>query len=279
MRTVADLVGKAMGEDVFVCGSGTSLRNFDWSRLEGSTTIALNGAIAAEGFDPTFHLWGDFKAAFNWPVEAHNTTCVCPVDAAAMMRESPSRYKETFFFSMSADSQKNNTRVINFVRSSKCDPRWPSPYGYIKFPEHLVSLRGDDFYYFNTIATGGIHLAAKLGARRIFLLGLDAYSLRAPSGDQSLSSSYYDGTHSAVDERNPVDIGGGRIRAGSHIWWDMEQTKAREYFAKTGRYQGQFPDGGIYNLSKHSTLTAWQKIDQEVALADALRPELVGAGR
>jgi hypothetical protein len=266
VRTIADLNGSAIGKDVILCAPGVSLSDFDWKRLEGSITVALNGAISAPGFVPTYHFWCDALVTVKWLVDAPNTIVVCPNHGAPFVR---SVCREVITYQQVQPVEIDPKKYL----STTLDPRWPSPFGWFKFPDQDIPVDGDTLYALHTCATGALHFAAKLGARRILLLGFDAYGTTD-------HGSYFDGTSSAVDTYAPIDIGDGRIRSCTHIWWDMEQTKAMEFFERTGRrYPSIWPGPGIYNLSKHSTLTAWQKVDQEVALADALRPKLVGAGR
>ena len=53
------IAGSHEGEDIFVLGTGTSLEGFPWERMNDKTTIALNDAVKAKGFIPTYHLFSD----------------------------------------------------------------------------------------------------------------------------------------------------------------------------------------------------------------------------
>lgn len=247
MRTIADLIGAHAGADVFVCGTGTSLAGFDWTRLNECATIALNDAINARGFEPTYHLWADDHLYERYFKHYPQTVAIVPSVTAHLLAGD---YDDAVTYT----HRENTERVI----VPDCDPRWPEPYGQFRFAATECSEDGDDLYCSHTVATAGVLLAAKLGARRIFLVGCDAYTTEA--------ANYWDGRPPHMLHHRPVPLGDGRWRTSAHIYWDMELTRLREWFAERARYAGPWPAEGVYNTSELSTLTAWDKVPLETAL-------------
>lgn len=207
MRTVADLYMTHVGEDVFVVGSGPSLRGFDFERLKGRTTIGLNHAIC--GFDPTYHLWCDTELwkefrEFNLP---ETTTIVCP------------NYK---YIPWEQAAWAEQLRLFQ-----------PAPR-----LERFVSL--SELYIASTSAVTAIQLAWKLGAKRVFLLGIDG----KPS---SLGEPYFY----------------RQDRTAHHPYqqWNADIIQLAMLFVNWGIYDQPFPGTGVFNLNPDSAITAWEKVD------------------
>lgn len=232
MTTVRELLWRHAGHDVYVVGSGTSLASFDFARLAGEVTIALNSVVTAHGFAPTYHLLADEwlieKLSHRW-TDVH--TVVVPGCSAHLVEGLAPRVATW-------------TQVARDIDSSQAQWVWPSV---------GVEVDSDELYCSHTIAIAGIQLAYKLGARRIYLLGIDGYTTPA--------AAYWDGSkHSfPVDDHGARDVGDGRVVASKHMAWKYEHEKLREWFAQLG-YIGR-PDQaqGVWNCSELSTLDAWPK--------------------
>lgn len=250
MTTVAKLIGMHAGADAFVCGTGTSLADFDWTRLNGRLTVALNDAVHAPGFVPAYHLWADANLYARFCKRYVRTIAVVPARTAFLVEGD---YADVVTYT---HVERNERR-----KAATCDPRWPAPQGRLVLPSAAVGENTDELFCNHTIATAGVQLAWKLGARRIFLVGCDAYT-REPAGE----GNYFDGRRSCEAHHKPVDLGDGRYRTSAHIWWDMEQWRVREWFAERGHHTGPFPGEGVYNCSEASTLTAWENVPIEEAI-------------
>lgn len=250
-HTVAHILGRHRDADVYVVGSGTSLAGFDFGRLDGRVTVALNDAANAPGFTPTYHLWADAQLYLRYIRRRDATTAVVPNDTSWLLMGEYGGGVVTY----------THVRRYERRKAAACDPRWPDPLGRLVIPPIGVGEKTDELVCNHTIATTGIMLAWKLGARRIFLLGVDAFT-REPGG----GGNYFDGRRATSKHERPVDLGDGRWRTSAHVFWDMEMWALREWFAERGHYTGPFPDGGVYNCSQASTLTAWEKVTIEEAI-------------
>jgi hypothetical protein len=101
-------------------------------------------------------------------------------------------------------------------------------------------------YCRSTVAAGGIELAWKMGARRIFLLGVDFYLLG--------------GKHYAnLDEQSPQYLRLGAEPERRNKYLDM----LKEKLNKKGAYADRYPGSGIFNLSKNSAITVFEKVPEE----------------
>lgn len=234
-QSVRDLLWKHEYRDVYVVGSGTSLADFDFRKLDGRVTIALNGAMLAPRFVPTYHLFADEwqaeKCEHAWTAV---TTVVVPQSSAHLVGGK-------------AGAVATWTPVSREIEQVGDQWVWPSV---------AVDVDSDELYCHFTISIAGIELAYKLGAHRVFLLGLDGYT--------TPSAAYFDGTKDRfpVDFKGAHDVGDGRIVAQKHMTWLYEHGKLREWFAELG-YVGPNQTCGVWNCSERSTLTAWPKISVE----------------
>lgn len=249
-ETIERIAGRHAGGDVFVCGTGTSMSGFDWPRLNACTCIALNDAIHARGFKPTYHLFVDAGLYARYIKAYPLTTAVVPAESVYLLEGA-----------YGAVATFTHVRRYERVKAATCDPRWPDPQGRLVLPGADVREDSDELFCNHTVATAGVQLAWRLGARRIFLLGCDAYTREQVGG-----GNYFDGRRSVEPHDRPVAMGDGRYRTSAHIWWDMEMWRVREWFAARDRYLGPWPDAGVYNCSAASTLTAWDKVELEDAI-------------
>lgn len=230
-RTIADLIGRHRGADVFVVGTGTSLAAFEWGQLVGGITVALNDAMLARGFVPTYHLFVDDALAERYAGRWDSRTTVCLPNIVRHLARSH------------AGAVAGWTQVQRDLDMSRLPWSWPSV---------AVGVDTDELYCVHTIAIAGIQLAWKLGARRIILLGLDGYT--------SKTAAYFDGRRDGTPhaERGARDVGDGRIVTMKHIIWRYEHEKLREWFAEIGFLRS---GAGVYNANPRSTLDAWPKIN------------------
>jgi len=124
----------------------------------------------------------------------------------------------------------------------------------------------DDLYVARTVATGGISMAWKLGARRVFLMGVDGYKLlvRNPKTGKFEDVYYHDGSNKGNEKRKfkqtQLSKDCHMLRQDRHDWWVRNMRELREYFTKRKLFPGPWPGPGIYTINKMSIIDAWQKL-------------------
>jgi hypothetical protein len=216
---VSQLRGAEDGEDIFIIGTGTSLQGFDFSRLKGRKTIALNDAIRSVP-SPNYHLYTDaLYRRYCTLSYGKETTVVCRGHSYNQQR------------------RDHPNRKI-YIFGAKDRP---------KLCKH------DDLFVFATVASTGIHLAQRMGAGRIFLLGVDAYRLR--------DRRYWDGKYKSNKKvYKVIEDDNGRLTEKHHLRWVSSMNMLRDYFSEKGLYQEEFPGSGIFNLSKYSRIDTWKKM-------------------
>jgi hypothetical protein len=147
MHWIAELQGIATGAEVFVLGTGPSLTGFDWSRLDGRVTIAINAAVHFR--TPTVHIVndtvGELWKYLKFPYQPE-TRLVVQHNGAA-------------------------TSGLNFLLAN-----------HFPFMEQVYCyrLRGPDsetneLFVDHTTSTAAIQLALVMGAHAVYLMGCDGY--------------------------------------------------------------------------------------------------------
>ncbi len=222
---LTDLQKTEKGKDVFVVGTGTSLVGFDWKLLDGRRVIALNDAIKSVK-SPAYHMYTDnlFSRKYASLLLSETTTIICRNRSAIEIKE----------------DDRYNGRLCRFMSA-----------------KNPGSARPHELYVFATVAATAIHAAQRLGAERILLLGVDAYRLP--------QKRYYDGR--AKSNRKVYKVvakSGDRWTEKQHLRWGKAMDVMKAYFKRCGMYPGPWPGPGVYNLSKHSTIKAWEKVDRDL---------------
>lgn len=239
-KNVRDLWMSHEGSDIFVVGTGTSLTDFDWSLLEGRITIGLNDALLSR-LIPTFHIFCDvglWKRYRDYGVDP-STKVICQ-----------RRARDKFLDYASCSFKK---QVYHFNHVAKMSQ---------------IKVDNDDLYISRTVATGGITLAWKLGARRIFLLGIDGYK-------RADGVYYHDGQRKKNEKRKERKVGEGIVTQDRHDWWIKNMGEVRTYFNGKDLYMGKWPESGVYNLSPHSVFDDWQKIELSDVFDNEMNEKLV----
>jgi hypothetical protein len=218
MEKISDLWGTLKGSDIFVVGTGTSLTNFDWSLLHNRITISLNDSIVSIP-DATFHLYHDDIAHKFTSISRPKTTLISRTSVIA------NNYERSYQF-----------RVIQAL--------------------HRVGKT--HLFHKATVASTGIHLAYRLGAKRIFLLGIDAY--------RTDKARYYDGRKKSNNKNYDVGkrFADGTITELHHKGWNDVMWELQSWFQRRGEFPSEWPGRGVYNLSPLSHITAWARVDEEV---------------
>jgi len=240
-RRVSHFWGKYPDSDIFVCGTGTSLAGFDWTRLGGRITIGLNDALKIPGFAPAFSLFSDIGiwSRYRNLTLDKRTMVVCQ----GRSRDQFMKYEKCSF--------KDQVWHFNQQATAKaCDSK------------------NDDLYCARTIACAGIMMAYKLGARRVFLLGVDGYKLSGKDGGQY----YHDGSGKGPERRKEQGVPGTtQVVQDRHGWWETNMKELRDWFDSLGVYQEPFRKGrhfgsNVFTLSGLSTIPQWEKVKVKTVL-------------
>jgi hypothetical protein len=232
-------------EDIFIIGAGFSLAGFNFNLLKNRTTIVLNGMINIVP-EPAYHLFADKGLAnqFYRVPYTGRTHVVCKPEAKNLLFQ----YKEF----------TNRDQVLIYEEQRTID-----------------QVKEDDAQLFinNTVATGAVQLAWKLGARRIFLLGCDACYTTDDTGEIIF---YCDDRADTSPQKTKTkrkqlkacagkNIDENLFQDNRHPEWCKQMIEIRQFFVGKNLYNECWPDSGIYNLSAISTIEAFQKVPiQEV---------------
>ena len=228
-RWVKELYGSHEGEDIVVVGTGTSLANIDWTKFNSKVCIALNDAVLVEGFKPHFHIFCDtgiYTRYWNHPMDPR-TKVISQQRPRQMFLE----HKECKF----------GDQTYEFVHSSQAKK---------------CKTDDNELFVGRTVATGAIMLAWKLGARRVFLCGVDAYKKQGPEG----GVYYHDGRGKGIEQRKQHVEPDGLVMQDRHDFWVKQMVELRGWFDKHGVYQDPWPGSNVYNCSEHSKVEAWEKV-------------------
>lgn len=239
------LFGTARGADVFVVGTGTSLTGFKWEILSGKIVVALNDAILSLPL-ATVHLFADINIWNRYVAHSYDPSTVIVCQRAA---------RSAFL--------KGGFKHLAQVHT------------YDQVGEPNMAADDDGLYVNRTVATAGITLAWKLGAERIFLLGIDAFKIRVPTPDGGSREVYYhDGRNKGVERhRKDIRVKGQKVTQDRHDFWIKQMRALRDYFKAQRVYPGPWPCGGVYNLSPESEIDAWQKVLPGEVLGDCFEKE------
>ena len=205
-------------------GTGTSMVGFDWKVLDGRRVIALNDSIKSLPL-ATYHLYTDNLFSRKYvSLLLPRTIILCRNRSSIDL----------------ANDRRFSGRSCRFMSAK--NPGAANPH---------------ELYVFSTVAVTAIHVAQRLGARRIFLLGVDAYRLP--------QKRYYDGR--AKSNRKVYKVvarSGDRWTEKQHLRWGRAMDVMKAYFQRNKMYLGPWPEPGVYNLSEHSTIKAWEKVNPDL---------------
>jgi hypothetical protein len=151
MPQLKDLYKKHVGQEIYVVGTGPTLRLFPLQFLKNKITIGLNQAFLH--FDPTYSLT---IHPYIIPLDrkTHNTNWITKVKPSDESWSKHSLRQNDKYFYLFKNGLPTNFDYLN-----------PS-----KRPENSL-------YVGLGIHTGALHLAALMGAKTIYLLGCDMGSL------------------------------------------------------------------------------------------------------
>lgn len=162
MRSVVELYGRHPGADIYVVGTGTSVRVFPLELLAGRITIGLNRAwelypaqycitMRPELNIPEFCGAGA-RPDITWITKPEKFTTP---EQTAFAASQPER-----FFAFRTDGRK-------------CDLPKDQPSQAGRMPEWVREASGPYLYLWSSISQSAMNLAANMGARNVFLIGCD----------------------------------------------------------------------------------------------------------
>lgn len=234
MRTICERFGKHT-EDVFVVGSGPSLAEFDYQRLTQRVTIALNDATYR--FRPTYHLFHDKEIAGRYADEEWE------YKKRKYWKNGPYTRPERWLYNAEWGVCQD---IIWDAFKDMVPSRRERILAYeSRGPD--VKEGGVDLWCESTVSTAGIQLAWKLGATRIYLLGVDACCL----GRSAKAARY------ATDTIEPGATVGQRFTA-----YDQSMKTLRKWVEESGAFD---PDI-VVNLSPITQISVWRKQPAEEVL-------------
>ena len=219
------------GVDAFVIGAGPSLHGFDFEQLRGRFTICLNHAVEYIPWGPHVHIFSDEALWKHWvrSIREPHTVVVCQDGAIARLEENRCKWR---------------SQIAKFVRRNN--------------PSH-VKLGDEGLFVGSTVACGAIHLCWKMGARRVFLLGVDGFRRQ--------EIYYADGSKHHKGDREIKRRGDdGQLLEERHLRWQNNMRDLRRHLDAVKAFQGKWPESGVYNLSPDSCIGTWEKLDLRRAL-------------
>lgn len=165
LKRVSELYGRHPDSDIYVVGTGTSLRVFPTGFLDGKVTIGLNRAWTA--FTPTYGITihpelnipefmpgEEARAGITW-ITKREKMFNMPGDQIAWAEEHFHFFRTDGKPNTLTGDKSDSGRIVEWVRRPT-----------------------EDFLYlWTSIAQPGVNLAANLGARNIVLVGCDNAAL------------------------------------------------------------------------------------------------------
>jgi len=155
-------------------------------------------------------------------------------------------------------------QILRLGTPSWADRTYCYRYWSVRTSKAVVSREDVRFPKGPSIACAALWLCWRLGARRVFFLGLDGYYW---------PDRYY--AHLKRENReNPKRVGEVRQEADGRRWdnraitWSRYLSEALQKVQAAGCWPGPWPASGVYNLSPQSLVTAFEKVPVEEALRE-----------
>ena len=166
MRPVSELYGRHAGEDIYVIGSGTSIRVFPIGLLEGRVTIGLNMAWRSAPVRYAITIHPDLNIPEFTGAEPHpEITWIVPREKSrALLTPEQFSHADAHFFNFDYNGKPNTQ-----------PPDQPADHG--RVVDWVRRPTDDKLYVWSSIAQTGANLAANLGAKNVILVGCDNASL------------------------------------------------------------------------------------------------------
>ncbi len=220
--------GKNPGATAFVVAFGWSLQGFRWSKLQGHLVIGLNDSI--RHLIPTYWAFTDGTIYRNNHAGFHGGhDTIIPPDLPIFI--------------------PGTMRHLNFP--------WPQQaYGLKLANEWKPHQDPDSVYMWATVATWGVSIAYRLGAKRIILVGVDACM---PS---DRGKGYYADGKILPDQNyaRSKEVEPGIMMEPRHHQWVESFKKLHAGFQQAGAYEAGLE---ILNASPVSQIDIWPKVNLE----------------
>ena len=167
MRPVSDLYDRHPGSDIYIVGTGSSLRVFPLSFLEGRISIGLNMAwkLAPVTYGVTIHPDLNVPEFMAGETPRPEITWITKRGKAkAVLTRTQFAQADRRFYSFEADGQPNTQ-----------PPHQPNDAGRIL--DWVRRPHGDYLYQWSSISQTAVNLAANMGAKNVILVGCDNCAL------------------------------------------------------------------------------------------------------
>lgn len=167
MKCVSELYNLHSGQDIYVIGTGASLRVFPTDFLEGKITIGLNMAWKNLPIQYGITIHPDLNVPEFMPNEKPRPeiTWITKYNKTkALVSPEQLKYAEENFYFFESYGGKNTQ-----------PPGQPSDTGRVL--DWVRQPTGDRLYMWSSISQAGVNLAANLGAKNIILIGCDNCAL------------------------------------------------------------------------------------------------------
>ena len=164
-RSVTELYGRHPESDIYVVGTGTSLRVFPKEFLAGRITIGLNMAwkMVDVQYGMTIHPELNIPEFMPAAPPRPGITWITKVEKLDRLNKEQIRFAKEHYYFFRTDGRENT--MTNGLSDSG------------RFPEWVAHPNGPYLYIWTSIAQPAVNLAANMGARNIVLVGCDNASL------------------------------------------------------------------------------------------------------
>lgn len=242
MRPVSELYGRHPGADIYVVGTGTSMRVFPASLLEDKITIGLNMA------------WRNAPITYGITIAPHLNIPECMEGEAPhpeitwITKREKAKVKLTPEQFQRADASYFTFDIRHGKDSGSGD--WVTDTG--RELEYVRRPTGDLLYQWSSISQTAANLAANMGARNVILVGCDNCSL--------------EGNHHAHQQ---------------HTKWlgEPPDVRYRQYYEGLAEVRAALRERGVNLVSLSPFLKLDEPAMDFHHLCDELeRPELIEAG-
>lgn len=170
MKSVSELYGRYPGSDIYVVGTGASLRVFPPSFLEGRITIGLNMAwkVVPVRYGITSHPDLNIPEFISDEAPRPDITWIVKPEKLGGMAPEHLRHAEEHFYAFRTGPGPGSGPGVDTRPGT--DPS-------SRVAEWVREPSGDFLYLWSSISQPAVNLAANMGARNVILVGCDNAAL------------------------------------------------------------------------------------------------------